>query len=285
VKALHRVRIASRRLREALPIVAAGARHAKVRKLNRRVREITRQLGPVRELDVKLGMMEDEDISGSHHRRALAIVRRDVASRRRVLREELTKRDVADLDKLIKKLSRISESGGATHSRAAEAWRAALAARMLRRSKQLKAAVEDTSPLYVPEPIHAVRIATKKLRYVLEIADEAGFVSARSPMRFLERQQERLGRLQDLQSLLYHVREVGSSSERGARLAELAAYAESIEQESRRVHAGFIGEREALLKLTTEVRERLVPALTTQRLKPARVTTARKPAAGRIRAG
>jgi len=263
--------------------VAAAARHSKVRKLNRKVREITRQLGPVRELDVKLGMMED--ISGSRHRRALAMVRRDVASRRRILREELTKRDVADLDKLIKKLSRISESSGARHGRESEAWRAALATRMLRRAKQLHSAIESTGQMYVPEPIHAVRIATKKLRYVLEIADEAGFAPARSPLRSLKAQQERLGRLQDLESLLYHVREVESSSEGGARLGELTAYAESIEQASRRLHAEFVGDREALLKLTKEINERLVPALTTQRLKVARVTTTRKRARGRFRAG
>jgi CHAD domain-containing protein len=280
-KALHKVRIASRRIREALPIVAAGARPSKVRKLNRKVREITRQLGPVRDLDVKLGMIENNGTSGAPHRRALAIVRREVASRRRALREQLTKHDVADVDTLIKKLGRISETGG----KGPEAWRVALAARMLRRSKQLKSAVDDTGQLYVPEPIHAVRIATKKLRYVLEIADEAGFASVRSTVRALKRHQEQLGRLQDLRSLLCQVRDVEGSSEGGARLAELTAYAESIEQESHRLHAEFVGGREALLKLTKEVRERLVPAATTQRLKPARVTTTRARAGGRFRAG
>lgn len=285
VKALHKARIASRRIREALPIIAAGARPSKVKKLNRKVREITRQLGPVRELDVKLAMIEKDDTSGSPHRRALAMVRREVASRRRDLREDLTEAHVADLDKLIKRLNRICESGGARHGRESGAWRIGLAARMLRRAKQLKSAVENTGPLYVPEPIHAVRIATKKLRYVLEFAADAGFAPARDPMKSLKRQQERLGRLQDLQSLLHHVREAAGSSENGARLGDVAAYAESIEQESRRLHAEYVGQREALLKLTLDVRERLVPALTTQRLKPARVVSAHKRAGGHFRAG
>lgn len=284
VSALHKARIASRRIREALPIVAAGARPSKVRKLNRKVRDITRQLGPIRELDVKLGMIESDAVAGSPHARALAMVRREVASRRRVLREGLTPRDVPDLDKLIKQLGRIAESGGKDGKRP-EVWRAALAARMLRRARQLKSAVENTGSLYVPEPLHAVRIAAKKLRYVLEVADEAGFAPVRPSVRLLQRQQERLGRLQDLQSLLYHIRDVEGSSDSGVRLAELTAYAASIEQESRRVHAEFVGEREALLTLTNEVRHRLVPAVTTQRLKTARVARPRKRTGGRLRTG
>lgn len=284
-KALHKVRIASRRIREALPIVAAGARRSKVRKLNRRVRDITRRLGPIRELDVELGMIEAGDTSGAPHRRALAMVRREVASRRRVLREGLTRRDVADVDKLIKKLDRISQSGGAGRAKESDPWRAVLAARTLRRTKQLKSAVEDAGPLYVPEPIHAVRVATKKLRYVLEIAHEAGFAQGGASVKFLKRQQDRLGRLQDLQLLLNHVRDVGSSSEGAAQLAELTTYAASIEPECHRLHAEFVGERESLLKLTKEVRQRLVPAMMTQRPKAARVTTTRKRTGEDVRAG
>src|SRR4029079_6208253 len=55
-KALHKARVASRRIREALPVVAVSAPPAKVKKLRRRLRDLTRTLGPVRELDVELGM-------------------------------------------------------------------------------------------------------------------------------------------------------------------------------------------------------------------------------------
>lgn len=284
-KALHKVRVATRRIREALPVVAAGARRSRVRRLNRKVRDITRRLGPIRELDVALGMIEAGDTSGSPYRRALAMVRRELASRRRVLREGLTKRDVADVDKLIKKLDRLSQSGGATRSKESDAWRAMLAARILRRTKQLKSALDAAGPLFVPEPIHAVRVATKKLRYALELAHEAGFAQAGASVKFLKRQQERLGKLQDLQSLVNHVREVGSSSEGDAPLAELTTYARSIEQECHRLHAEFVGERESLLKLTKEVRQRVVPAMTTQRLKAARVTTTRTRTGEDVRAG
>ena len=56
--AVHQARVASRRLRETLPIVGAGLDGAKAakgaKKIRRRMRRLTRVLGPVRELEVAL---------------------------------------------------------------------------------------------------------------------------------------------------------------------------------------------------------------------------------------
>ena len=54
VKAVHRGRVASRRLREALSVIDAAYRHSHAGKLARTVRRLTRALGPVREIDVAL---------------------------------------------------------------------------------------------------------------------------------------------------------------------------------------------------------------------------------------
>ena len=74
-------------------------------------------------------------------------------------------------------------------------WRGVLAARLMRRAKDLGAALEDAGPLYVPERLHNVRIATKKLRYALEIARDAGVTAATPLVKLLKRHQERLGHL------------------------------------------------------------------------------------------
>lgn len=284
VKGLHRARVASRRIREALPVVAATASRAKVKRLHKKVREVTRVLGPIRELDVELELIEAADTPGSPHRRALALMRREVASRRRALRKDLKGHDIVDVDKLMKKLSRIAVACTPQDEEPAD-WRIALSLRTLRRTRRLRSAVEDAGPLYVPERIHAVRIATKKLRYVLEVVREAGLLQAGPFLRSLKRQQARLGRLHDLQLLLHRVREVESSSQAAVRLADLTAYADSIDQECRRLHAEFVDERDVLLKIANEVRQRLVPAVTTQRLKTARVARPRKGTGGRVRAG
>ena len=62
VEALHRSRVASRRLREILPVLGLErhpGRQTPVRKLRRRLRRLTSALGGVRELDVALGILDE----------------------------------------------------------------------------------------------------------------------------------------------------------------------------------------------------------------------------------
>ena len=89
---LHKTRVASRRIREALPIVGVAAPPAKVKKLSKKMRALTRSLGPIRELDVELDILDDESKTAGVSGRALEMVRREVASRRQALREELKDR-------------------------------------------------------------------------------------------------------------------------------------------------------------------------------------------------
>src|SRR5215212_5716963 len=88
-KALHKARVASRRIREVLPVVAASSPKPKVKKLKRRLRELTQSLGPIRELDVELGLLDSEADSDLVPRSALEMVRREVAARRQALRHDL----------------------------------------------------------------------------------------------------------------------------------------------------------------------------------------------------
>ena len=211
---LHKTRVASRRIREALPIVGV-ATPAKAKKLSKKMRALTRYLGPIRELDVELDILEDRSRSDGVPLRAIEMVRREVASRRQVLRQELTDNaPIGDIRKLLKKLERVAEKGAKGKGQGADAdvkseaeWRGVLAARLMRRAKALAAALEEAGPLYAPERIHEVRISTKKLRYAVEIAQDAGIPAAALSVRMLKRHQARLGRLHDLQILLKHVRE------------------------------------------------------------------------------
>lgn len=272
---LHKTRVASRRIREALPIVGVAAPPAKVKKLNKKMRALTRALGPIRELDVELGILEERAGAGDSGR-ALEIVRREIASRRQALREEL-KGDapVSDMKRLIRKLERVATGkskkgkngshklGDKAESKLEAKWRAVLAARLMQRAKRLGAALEDAGPLYVPERLHDVRISTKKLRYALEIARDAGVTAATPLLRILKRHQDRLGHLHDLQVLLKHVRETDAVPGLGARFDDLTHYADSLDRECRRLHAGFVEHRGDLASVVKQVRQQIVPALTT----------------------
>jgi CHAD domain-containing protein len=296
---LHKTRVASRRIREALPIVGATASPAKVKKLSKKMRALTRSLGPLRELDVELGILEDRSRIEGVPGRAIEMVRREVASRRQALREELTDNaPVSDMKKLLKKLERISEKGVRGKGRGAKAkgqrtegkgqktegkgqkvesdseahWRGVLAARLMRRAKTLAIALEEAGPIYAPERLHDVRISTKKLRYALEIARDAGVTAATPLVRVLKRHQERLGRLHDLQVLLKHVRETEASPGVGSRVNDLTAYADSLDRECRRLHADFVEHRAEMTLVVKDVRHNVVPALATPPRRQAHVS-------------
>ena len=61
ITALHRARVASRRLRELLPVLQLD--HGVAVKLNRRLRRVTARLGTVRELDVLLLLIDELHVS------------------------------------------------------------------------------------------------------------------------------------------------------------------------------------------------------------------------------
>src|SRR3954452_24371138 len=79
VNSLHQARVATRRLREVLPLLASGSAQ---RELERRVRKLTRALGPVRELDVALQLLGEMSESGEVPRAAVVRLRHAVTDER-----------------------------------------------------------------------------------------------------------------------------------------------------------------------------------------------------------
>ncbi len=282
-RGLHKTRVASRRIREALPIVAAAAPPAKVKKLNKKMRALTRALGPIRELDVELHLLDDRAAPPGMSDRTLEIVRREIASRRKTLRDELDgDAPVSDVKRLLKKLERVADRNGrhkgqgrkqkAERKLEAE-WRGVLATRLMRRAKRLSTTLDDAGPLYAPERLHGVRISAKKLRYSLEIARDAGVAGTAPLLKILKRHQERLGDMHDLQTLVKHVRETETAPGVGSNMGDLTVYADSLDRECRRLHAGFVGHRDQLAVVVKEVRQQIVPALTMPPRRQAHVTS------------
>ena len=70
VRALHAARVASRRLRELLPVLQLD--NEVTHKLSRRLRKVTKRLGTVRELDVLTILIDELHESGRHDQAALA---------------------------------------------------------------------------------------------------------------------------------------------------------------------------------------------------------------------
>jgi CHAD domain-containing protein len=219
--------------------LAEDVKGGKAKKAQGKIRKLTRALGAVRELDVTLRVLDDLAAGETLPRLALEEVRAHVVEERERRRATMLKRlDRVKVDKLDRRLAAVAE---ALQEAQSERWRGALASRLSKRAKGLGAAMDEAGQMYNPEGLHSVRIATKKLRYSLEIAAEGGFRQAAPPVRQLKKVQDTLGRLHDLQVLLAHVEAVQALPP-GRKLPEgsLGVLARALEDECRYIHGRYL---------------------------------------------
>lgn len=263
---IHKARVASRRVREALPIVLAQAPSKKAARLRRSFRRVTRALGPVRELDVTLGLL-DEGLQGDEAAiEALAGFRRsleaDRASRRVHMLAQL---DAIDFEVLVERIEHLMDER-ADETEEAHTLPAAIAGtlgvRVARRVRGLRVAVENAGPLYAPEALHAVRITVKKLRYALELAHEMRDLPSRRPLTRLRAAQDLLGHLHDDEVLVGRLRSAENArpiDDEPARRAvgDLIA---RIEVRCRERHARYVSGRDRLLAAAESALEALSAA-------------------------
>src|SRR5262249_53224097 len=168
VEALPRTRVASRRLREVLPLLPLD--HNTARKLTRRLRKVTQRLGPARELDVQALLIAELQQDRRYPVTALKKVPAAVVQARDEAREHLAATlPTAKLKRLAERLARAGKPFESptkfrrlTGSTRASLW--AVEARLTRRAAVARTAIERAGALYVPDRLHDVRIAIKKLR-------------------------------------------------------------------------------------------------------------------------
>src|SRR5262249_42621350 len=165
-RALHRTRVASRRLRELLPILPLDNNLS--RKLSKRLREVTRRLGAVRELDVLAELVSDLRASKRFDDQSLALVAgalaADQGDARKRLRSRLSTSSLRRIAAKLEEVSRHIEETGSTRVRRSDrGWHWALDARIARRGERLDRAMREAGAVYLPDRLHAVRIAVKKL--------------------------------------------------------------------------------------------------------------------------
>jgi CHAD domain-containing protein len=259
VEALHRMRVASRRLRELLPLLETDPDSS--RNLGRRLRKVTKQLGIVRELDVLMLLIEELQQRSRYPAAALKNLRASVGDVRDVAREGLVARlPPAKLKRLVNRLDRAarsSERHDATVRRPRAAgptrgWLWALEARLARRAECVGSAITAAGALYVPERLHDVRIALKKLRYAAELATEAGRQRMAADLAALKKAQDLLGRIHDLEILVAYGRglQVSRSPLDLTAWKELGSLGHAVEGDCRRLHAQYMRDRTTLIAVS-----------------------------------
>ncbi len=264
---VHQARVASRRLREAVPVLTDGLDGSRRGKARRKIRRLTRALGTVRELDVTLKLLEEMGEKPGVSRPALVDVRAHVIEERERRRAMMHERlDTVNADKLAKRLASVRLALLAPTP--GHNWRAALASRIAKRARRLDRAIEQAGQIYAPEALHQVRIAAKKLRYAVEIASESGAAPAAATVRTLKRVQDALGRLHDLQVLQHHVAAVAAAPRTAQRETPdvgLSVLGRRIEDECRHLHGRYIAMLPLLRDALETARRQVAVRLTAPR--------------------
>jgi CHAD domain-containing protein len=250
VNAIHQARVATRRVRAALPIVTRGSRR---RKLKKSFTRLTRALGGVRELDVAILTLDELASDPSMPSEGLQQLRMVLQEQRQRLYTEMNGIvEHVDLDRLQRKTLAAAERAIEEDADQSDVKRLKSVTRKAgRRALALQAAIENAGNIYLADRLHQVRIAVKKLRYAMEIARELSRSRASARIRLLKNVQDLLGRMHDLEVLITRIRAL-QGSDRAPTLkvsADLDRLVRRLETECRQLHVRYMGFKRKLLEL------------------------------------
>lgn len=218
IEYIHRMRVASRRLRAALPLFRICFTYNQYQKWLHEITRITRALGDARDADVQIAFLQktqkkiqkesgrqEKNITGNQPSREPAIqFLLRALQKKRILLQKHVRSAIADLEK-----SRVTDEMQIVFRTIEAEFRAArkrpclqgippVAA--LRIGKRLSALLSYEPWVLHPEAVaehHATRIAAKKLRYTMEIYGSVYRNNLIKPLARIKKIQEILGDIHD----------------------------------------------------------------------------------------
>ena len=249
VEPLHQCRVATRRLRELLPLCGPEVSTGIARRARRCLRRVGRAMGPVRELDVSLELEDQLARESIVRDEAEERLRQHILDKREEHRQQMLDRlRSINTRKLERDLPEVARLLGMRQQ--TDAWAQVLASRMQSRARLLRETVDAAGPLYIADRVHAVRIATKRLRYVLELAGDTGEARTKRAVRDARSVQETLGRLHDLDVLAGLMQGLIAAAAGEPWHTPLEAARLHVERECRALHGQYVAQREFVLDLS-----------------------------------
>jgi CHAD domain-containing protein len=238
VEAIHKMRVATRRLQSSLDLLQVKSDHLKTTKLKRRLRDWRRKLSTVRNCDVFLDLIRIEAVSrkagrGEQFVTLVSILEKKRGERIAEVQEYLKRADIpkfaARLGITLRPLPEITqvvegEDEAAPSEQATievetgklqgevappdlKKWpdegKIALrtADRIDQRLAEFQALAAQAHATTHPQELHELRIAAKRLRYLLEVVSDQGYGDASRALASLRSIQDRIGDWHDLEAL------------------------------------------------------------------------------------
>ncbi len=238
-ESIHQLRVAGRRLRVSLPLLARKPRGRRVKRALVILRQLTRAAGLGRDLDVIVPLFEKRlGVLGTPSPEQLALRRRLRAARTRSrtrMAEALMDIEIAGVRKDLRRVvARGAEGVFTVMARTRDAREA--------EGLGIIAGFETLGDRYDPVALHALRRATRRLRYAAEVTDTLRGEESGAPA-LLKELQDAIGLLHDHHVLVGWLEAQASAAAargllalaEGARLEQ-----DAFEEVARRLHTDLL---------------------------------------------
>jgi CHAD domain-containing protein len=197
---IHDTRVYSRRLQQVMRVFFSQPHNGKARKLVRTLRNSRRSLGPCRNLDVTIAIIQKKIRAAKEEtvRNAWRQVRQNLEEKRsRELVRARRELDQFDLMTFIKRSRDLLDLGDRA-SDPEQSLQKTIKQGLIDWSDALDNAMRDPGQ----DSFHAFRIAGKRLRYALELLATMGDYSSAAKVKALKKLQDQIGDWHDRQVLL-----------------------------------------------------------------------------------
>lgn len=206
---IHDLRVWSRRLQQAIRVILPEPKPAKSKKVIRTLRQVRQTLGPCRNLDVNIALLDEKrrHSGAAVVRQSWEAVQRDLEERRNSLLER-ARDDIAqkDIFAFIGRAKTLIDAAGK------DDWSGAGPLQKLEEATaQAMKTCDEASVLAYEQRdqphLHQFRIAAKRLRYRAELLSDLGQVEVKPLVEDLKELQTVLGDWHDRCVLLQHIAE------------------------------------------------------------------------------
>lgn len=185
---VHKARVATRRLKAALDLVEPLVSEELFDTMAKAAKKLRRRLGAIREIDVNLTMLGGSAKDGS-----IALLREDFEDERKAAQERMSP---AKRRRLLKEV-RLTRQAKKELAALRPAVEALIKDQVLKEFAPLLESADRAAGAKTPTDLHTLRVAAKRFRYQLEIAEAAGFKVAGSAGKHFKRIQDALGEWHD----------------------------------------------------------------------------------------